>query len=86
MVANVTGMVLKVYQAESRDREGKPVVEDRMDIYDGDDLLKIRKIPKDTFCNGEQVSLRVRVYGNEYGLSCVFVSTVSSGAAPASRR
>ena len=86
MVANVTGMVLKVYQADSRDREGNPVIESRMDIYDGDELLKIRKIPRDTFCQGEQVSLKVRVYGNEYGVSCVYVSTIGSAVVTSPRK
>ena len=86
MVANVSGKVLKVYQADSRDRDGKPILENRMDIYDGDDLLKIRKIPDNTFGEGEDVSIRVRVYGNEYGVSCVYVATVGLEASPQSRK
>ena len=86
MVASVAGMILKVYQADSRDRDGNAVIENRMDIYDGDELLKIRKIPRDTFSQGEQVSLKVRVYGNEYGLTCVYVSTIGSVAAASPRK
>lgn len=63
MVVSVTGAVLRVYTVEQRDKQTGAIVRDtRIDLYDGEELLKIRKVPADVnFGMGEQVTLQVKL-------------------------
>jgi hypothetical protein len=78
----VTGTVLKVYKAARKNRDGQEAEVDFLDLYDGDELIKIAKIPENTFGAGESVSLRLKVYGNQYGISAVYDATVGSEVPP----
>lgn len=80
MKCTISGTVLKVYKANRKDRDGKDVEVNMMDLYDGDELVKIAKVPDNVFGNGEVVSLVVKVYGNQYGTSCVYAATVGAAS------
>ena len=77
MKCTISGTVLKVYKADRKDKEGKSVQINMLDLYDGDELVRVAKIPENVFGSGESVCLAVKVYGNQYGVSCVYVATVN---------
>lgn len=73
MMATIQGTVLKVYEAVQRD--GKTVA--RLDLYDGEELIKVNRIPSvGAFAVGQAVTLRVKVYSNQYGLAVLYFSAV----------
>ena len=63
MVVSVTGTVLRIYTVDQKDRQTGQILRDtRLDLYDGEELLKIRKLPPAVnFGVGEQVTLQVRL-------------------------
>lgn len=70
MLAMVSGTVLKSYEVMQKS-DGKSVP--RIDLYDGDELIKIARVPAVDFYEvGQTVTLQVKIYSNQYGLSVVY--------------
>nr|CDL65880.1 unnamed protein product [uncultured bacterium] len=75
MIAKIEGTVLKSYEVKTKDREGKEVMMPRIDLYDGNELVKVNKTPSvDHFAKGDYITLQVKIYANQYGLSVVYDS------------
>lgn len=69
MIAMIEGQVMRVYEADTKDRDGNPAKVIRADIYDGFDLLRVTRLPDfDTLEVGSQVRLWVKVYGEHVAL------------------
>ena len=72
MKAFISGMVVQVYNRESRDKNGKSVSIPMADLYCGHEIVKIAKVDE-SFVQGTFMELiPVNIYSNQFGLSIVF--------------
>lgn len=73
----IEGQVMRAYVADTHDREGKAAKVNRVDLYDGEELLRVTRVPSlDSFIPGEVATLRVKVYSGDRGLTLVYDSQI----------